>query len=109
MVDKDVVSGGDDEGSKLDMKDVGGDGGDAELTVPPVESLSGAENGTGKEGSRTWQWSVVFLCFYGFMVQLKPGEPFITPFLLSPEKNFTREQVCYKTRITTYKNLIMGI
>ncbi|XP_023657578.2 reduced folate transporter [Paramormyrops kingsleyae] len=38
-------------------------------------------------------WSVVFLCFYGFIVQLKPGEPFITPLLLSPEKNFTREQV----------------
>ncbi|KAK1798805.1 hypothetical protein P4O66_007086 [Electrophorus voltai] len=44
-----------------------------------------------KPGS--WKWSVVFLCFYGFMVQLKPGEPFITPQLLSPEKNFTREQV----------------
>ncbi|XP_007244303.2 reduced folate transporter [Astyanax mexicanus] len=40
-----------------------------------------------------WKWSVIFLCFYGFMVQLKPGEPFITPNLLSPEKNFTREQV----------------
>lgn len=43
--------------------------------------------------SGTWMWSVVYLCFYGFMVQLKPGEPFITPYLLSPEKNFTRAQV----------------
>ncbi|KPP72427.1 folate transporter 1-like [Scleropages formosus] len=41
---------------------------------------------------RRW-WSIVLLCFYGFVVQLKPGEPFITPFLLSSEKNFTREQV----------------
>ncbi|XP_055055094.2 reduced folate transporter [Misgurnus anguillicaudatus] len=43
--------------------------------------------------SSTWIWSVVYLCFYGFMVQLKPGEPFITPYLLSTEKNFTTEQV----------------
>ncbi|XP_063068562.1 reduced folate transporter [Engraulis encrasicolus] len=42
---------------------------------------------------QAWKWSVIFLCFYGFMVQLKPGEPFITPYLLSTEKNFTREQV----------------
>ncbi|XP_036426464.1 reduced folate transporter [Colossoma macropomum] len=42
---------------------------------------------------QAWKWSVIFLCFYGFMVQLKPGEPFITPHLLSMEKNFTREQV----------------
>lgn len=43
--------------------------------------------------TRSWIWSVVYLCFYGFMVQLKPGEPFITPYLLSAEKNFSREQV----------------
>lgn len=40
-------------------------------------------------------WSVIFLCLYGFVVQLKPGEPFITPLLLSTEKNFTREQVSH--------------
>lgn len=40
-----------------------------------------------------WKWAVVFLCFYGFMSSIKPGEPFITPYLLSSEKNFTREQV----------------
>ncbi|KAL4635650.1 folate transporter 1-like [Arapaima gigas] len=45
------------------------------------------------QSSRHWVWSIVLLCFYGFMVQLKPGEPFITPFLLSSEKNFTQEQV----------------
>lgn len=37
--------------------------------------------------------AVLFLCFYGFMASIKPGEPFITPYLLSPEKNFTREEV----------------
>lgn len=42
---------------------------------------------------REWHWAVVFLCFYGFMASIKPGEAFITPYLLSSEKNFTREQV----------------
>ncbi|XP_066543380.1 reduced folate transporter isoform X2 [Amia ocellicauda] len=41
----------------------------------------------------TWNWSVIYLCFYGFMVQMKPGEPFITPLLLSSEKNFTKQEV----------------
>uniref|UniRef100_A0A674MF43 Uncharacterized protein n=1 Tax=Takifugu rubripes TaxID=31033 RepID=A0A674MF43_TAKRU len=48
---------------------------------------------TSAESSKTVNWAVVFLCFYGFMSSLKPGEPFITPYLLSSEKNFTREQV----------------
>lgn len=61
------------------------------------EKASQQEPYTGLDGEaqkpRTWKWSVIFLCFYGFMVQLKPGEPFITPYLLSTEKNFTRQQV----------------
>lgn len=50
---------------------------------PPVEDTD----------SRKLDWSVIFLCFFGFMASIKPGEPFITPYLLSTEKNFTREQV----------------
>lgn len=42
---------------------------------------------------RKWKLAVVFLCFYGFMSSIRPGEAFITPYLLSSEKNFTREQV----------------
>ncbi|XP_060684062.1 reduced folate transporter [Hemiscyllium ocellatum] len=40
-----------------------------------------------------WRFSVLYLCFYGFMVQIKPAESFITPYLLGPDKNFTREQL----------------
>ncbi|XP_069790284.1 reduced folate transporter isoform X2 [Narcine bancroftii] len=40
-----------------------------------------------------WKFSVMYLCFYGFMAQVKPAESFITPYLLGPDKNFTREQV----------------
>ncbi|KAL2088135.1 hypothetical protein ACEWY4_016963 [Coilia grayii] len=71
-------------------------------SAPPQSGGSGdpESGGSGdpeaQEGTppvRAWKWSVIFLCFYGFMVQLKPGEPFITPYLLSTEKNFTREEV----------------
>ncbi|XP_078787063.1 reduced folate transporter isoform X2 [Oryzias latipes] len=57
---------------------------------PPPHQEEPSENG---EKARPWKLSVFFLCFYGFMTALKPGEAFITPNLLSPEKNFTREQV----------------
>lgn len=43
--------------------------------------------------TRKWKWSVIFLCFFGFMSSIKPGEPFITPYLLSDEKNFTIKEV----------------
>ncbi|XP_053421856.1 reduced folate transporter isoform X3 [Nycticebus coucang] len=39
-----------------------------------------------------WQCLVSYLCFYGFMAQMRPGESFITPYLLR-DKNFTQEQV----------------
>lgn len=42
---------------------------------------------------KSWRFLVSFLCFYGFMAQMRPGESFITPYLLGPEKNFTRKQV----------------
>lgn len=52
---------------------------------------------------RKWRWAVIFLCFFGFMASIKPGEPFITPYLLSPEKNFTRVQVTNEiTPVLTY-------
>ncbi|NWY41636.1 S19A1 protein, partial [Sylvia atricapilla] len=40
-----------------------------------------------------WKLQVLYLCFYGFMTQIRPGESFITPYLLSSEKNFTKAEV----------------
>nr|AAC53288.1 reduced folate carrier [Mus musculus] len=40
---------------------------------------------------KSWRCLVFYLCFFGFMAQLRPGESFITPFLL--ERKFTKEQV----------------
>lgn len=40
-----------------------------------------------------WKLQVFYLCFYGFMTQIRPGESFITPYLLGPKKNFTQAEV----------------
>ncbi|CAL8307276.1 unnamed protein product [Merluccius merluccius] len=71
-------------------EDPGGEGGDveAEMVAPAV----GSEDST-QTSPQSWKWSVIYLCVYGFMASIKPGEPFITPNLLSHEKNFTSEQV----------------
>lgn len=56
---------------------------------------------------KKWNWAVMFLCFYGFMASLKPGEAFITPYLLSTEKNFTREEVTNEiTPVLTYSYMV---
>lgn len=68
-----------------------------ELEEPPEqEAVLKLELNNKPQTPQAWKWSVMFLCFYGFMVQLKPCESFITPYLLSAEKNFTREQVGLK-------------
>lgn len=55
------------------------------------------------EEPRKWKFAVICLCIYGFMSSVKPGESFITPYLLSVEKNFTRQQVTNEiTPILTY-------
>lgn len=56
-----------------------------------VEKPMTPEAGLGHELKSRW-FLVSFLCFYGFVAQMRPGESFITPYLLSPEKNFTQKQ-----------------
>ncbi|XP_054432433.1 reduced folate transporter [Pteronotus mesoamericanus] len=65
----------------------------------------GPEAGPGHE-LQSWQCLVFFLCFYGFMAQMRPGESFITPYLLGPDKNFTRKQVTNEiTPVLSYSYL----
>lgn len=73
---------------------------DGDVEKDPAPSGGPAEE---PKEPRKWKWAVIFLCFYGFMASIKPGEPFITPYLLSPEKNFTRGQVTNEiTPVLTY-------
>lgn len=75
--------------------------GDAEMAECPQDSQQSAE--IVQEEPKKWKFAVIFLCCYGFMGSIKPGEPFITPNLLSAEKNFTREQVTNEiTPVLTY-------
>ncbi|XP_074858089.1 reduced folate transporter [Carettochelys insculpta] len=56
--------------------------------------------------SQRWKFLLFYLCFYGFMTQLRPGESFITPYLRSTEKNFTREEVTNEiTPVLSYSYL----
>ncbi|XP_021255976.1 folate transporter 1 [Numida meleagris] len=54
-----------------------------ESKKPPVETAP----------EQRWKLQVFYLCFYGFMTQIRPGESFITPYLLGPDKNFTQVEV----------------
>ncbi|KAI4578723.1 hypothetical protein MJT46_000091 [Ovis ammon polii x Ovis aries] len=70
------------------------------LSGPEVEKQMPAEPQPGRE-QQSWWCLVFFFCFYGFMAQMRPGESFITPYLLGPDKNFTRTQACWVTNEIT--------
>ncbi|XP_043729628.1 reduced folate transporter isoform X1 [Cervus elaphus] len=75
------------------------------LSGPEVEKQAPEEPQPGRE-QQSWWCLVSFLCFYGFMAQMRPGESFITPYLLGPDKNFTQTQVTNEiTPVLSYSNL----
>uniref|UniRef100_UPI0037E79D2F reduced folate transporter n=1 Tax=Semicossyphus pulcher TaxID=241346 RepID=UPI0037E79D2F len=104
MGEDDTAGSGDKSDTEMDQKAPA-----SEDSVPPEDGEVGMApsscEGPPEEARepRTWKWAVIFLCFYGFMASIKPGEPFITPYLLSPEKNFTRVEVTNEiTPVLTY-------
>lgn len=40
-----------------------------------------------------WLLPTSLLCAYGFFASLRPSEPFLTPYLLGPDKNLTQREV----------------
>ncbi|KAM6224059.1 reduced folate transporter [Rhynchocyon petersi] len=65
---------------------------------PPLDPSEGRE-------LKSWQVLVFSICFYGFMAQMRPGESFITPYLLR-DKNFTKQQVTNEiTPVLSYSYL----
>lgn len=101
MVADDTAGSGDrsEEETEMDRKmpvseDGGHEDGDVNVAASASEAPSASEGPPEQaRGPKNWKWSVIFLCMYGFLSSIKPGESFITPNLLSSEKNFTREQV----------------
>ncbi|XP_010078963.1 PREDICTED: folate transporter 1, partial [Pterocles gutturalis] len=56
-----------------------------------------------------WKLQVFYLCFYGFMTQIRPGESFITPYLLGADKNFTKAEVTNViTPVLTYSYMSLS-
>ncbi|XP_074482867.1 reduced folate transporter [Sebastes fasciatus] len=117
MVADDTAGSGDRSDSEREMdpkapasEDSGGhEDGDVEMVVSALEGPSPSEEPPEEAGQpRKWKWAVIFLCLFGFMASIKPGEPFITPYLLSTEKNFTREQVTNEiTPVLTYSYMVV--
>lgn len=40
-----------------------------------------------------WFLPTALICAYGFFASLRPSEPFLTPYLLGPDKNLTEREV----------------
>ncbi|KAM9483049.1 thiamine transporter 1 [Clarias gariepinus] len=58
--------------------------------------------------SETWIYPTVLLCIYGFFTNIRPSEPFLTPFLMGPDKNLTETEVMNKIYpIWTYSYLVL--
>jgi len=43
----------------------------------------------------SWILATIVLCLYGFFKEFKPSEPFLTPYLTSDFKNFTKNEVLH--------------
>ncbi|XP_026514831.1 thiamine transporter 1 isoform X2 [Terrapene carolina triunguis] len=69
----------------------------------PVLPLSGrAPRG------RCWALPTALLCLYGFFASLRPSEPFLTRYLLGPDKNLTETQVFNEIYpVWTYSYLVL--
>ncbi|KAJ8350374.1 hypothetical protein SKAU_G00255040 [Synaphobranchus kaupii] len=55
--------------------------------------LSIAPHGLVFDMSEPWLYPTVLLCVYGFFSSLRPSEPFLTAYLMGPEKNLTETEV----------------
>uniref|UniRef100_A0A8C6UMU3 Solute carrier family 19 member 1 n=1 Tax=Neogobius melanostomus TaxID=47308 RepID=A0A8C6UMU3_9GOBI len=101
MVAEQPIIGGDGSDEEKNTELPGVKDGDVELAVCTPDAQPSAD--VFQEEPRKWKFAIIVLCFYGFMASIKPGESFITPNLLSVEKNFTREQVTNEiTPVLTY-------
>ncbi|XP_078514444.1 thiamine transporter 1 [Lissotriton helveticus] len=55
-----------------------------------------------------WTLPTALLCLYGFFCNLRPSEPFLTPYLLGPDKNLTERQVFNEIYpVWTYSYLVL--
>ncbi|CAB1414769.1 unnamed protein product [Pleuronectes platessa] len=104
MAAEDAAESGDRPDAEMDLKELESEAADGHPDGDVEKVVSASEAPTeDTPDPGAWKWAVIFLCFYGFMSSIRPGESFITPYLLSPEKNFTMKQVTNEiTPVLTY-------
>lgn len=57
-----------------------------------------------------WLFATLILCSYGFFKEFKPSEPFLTPYLVSGVKNFTKAELNSEVwPYSTYSYLISSL
>ncbi|XP_006887474.1 PREDICTED: thiamine transporter 1 [Elephantulus edwardii] len=55
-----------------------------------------------------WFLPTALLCVYGFFASLRPSDPFLTPYLLGPDKNLTKREVFNEIYpVWTYSYLVL--
>nr|XP_006119949.1 thiamine transporter 2 isoform X2 [Pelodiscus sinensis]XP_014427418.1 thiamine transporter 2 isoform X2 [Pelodiscus sinensis]XP_025038782.1 thiamine transporter 2 isoform X2 [Pelodiscus sinensis] len=58
--------------------------------------------------SKSWIYPTLVLCIYGFFSMMRPSEPFLTPYLVGPDKNLTIEEATNKIfPVWTYSYLVL--
>uniref|UniRef100_A0A8D0GBN5 Solute carrier family 19 member 3 n=1 Tax=Sphenodon punctatus TaxID=8508 RepID=A0A8D0GBN5_SPHPU len=61
-----------------------------------------------KMQSSSWIYPTVILCIYGFFSMMRPSEPFLTPYLIGPDKNLTIDEVTNQIfPVWTYSYLVL--
>ncbi|XP_070330442.1 thiamine transporter 1 isoform X1 [Odocoileus virginianus] len=82
------------------------------MVVPGPESRRAAAATmllrTARVPRECWFLPTALLCAYGFFASLRPSEPFLTPYLLGPEKNLTEREVFNEIYpVWTYSYLVL--
>ncbi|XP_032888934.1 thiamine transporter 1 [Amblyraja radiata] len=79
--------------------------------VPGPEDSSSSSSSRRRLRSPTprsrWLHPTALLCLCGFFSNVRPSEPFLTPYLLGPDKNLTEQQVKEVFPVWTYSYLVL--
>ncbi|GCC27298.1 thiamine transporter 1-like [Chiloscyllium punctatum] len=54
-----------------------------------------------------WLYPTALLCVCGFFSNVRPSEPFLTPYLMGPDKNLTEQQVNEIFPVWTYSYVVL--
>ncbi|XP_067896788.1 thiamine transporter 1-like [Heterodontus francisci] len=73
----------------------------------PGAGAAGGESRAMGNPRSSWLYPTALLCVCGFFSNVRPSEPFLTPYLLGPDKNLTEQQVNEIFPVWTYSYLVL--